>query len=206
MKLAKLTGIGLLCGLLAGCPMVDSQMLSGTREYFPNAVIYKPRPDVMHIETNVGGVTKQFGKEFFDAMWRQRGQSMMQGLQWGNYRFLIIGFNEFNIVFDRAVPYQYQILDAREFGWWSQRTFGYTLSYPAGAPAPGVGLPPSVSCEQLETMIAQCPLSSGVSAGRRPGDCEAIQWALDKTPPISSAANYRSALRRMAEDGGCRLD
>ena len=118
--------VGLLASFLSGCEIVDSKLLSGSREYFPKAEVLKfYRPDIVQIETHVGNVSKKFADKTFRAMLQGReGRDLMNGLQLAGYRWFVLGFDEFNVVWDTQAGY-YTVLDADEYVAWAQRTWGY---------------------------------------------------------------------------------
>jgi hypothetical protein len=149
---ARLATVLLVSLLLTGCEFVDSQILKGAREYFPRAELVRPHRQVVHLETHVGNITRKFAAEAFRAMHQQKGRDLGIGLSLAGYRWMILGFDDFNVVWDTSSQ-QFWVLDSREFGGWQLQVFGRKLPYPAAnrftgpSPAtPGQPSGQSVSC------------------------------------------------------------
>lgn len=104
------------------CPkeFADGQFKSTVREYFPRAELYNPRPDVLHIETHVGNVTPKFGTETFQALMAQKGGEIRAGMNFGDYRWLILGFDDFNIVWPLGGR-NFDVLTGSRWNRWAQQ-------------------------------------------------------------------------------------
>ena len=57
MKL-KISTILIIVMMFSGC--TEDQMLQQLREYFPDAILINDNPNMIHIETNVHGVSQEF--------------------------------------------------------------------------------------------------------------------------------------------------
>jgi hypothetical protein len=115
--------------LLAGCDLVDSKLESETKAYFPAAEIVKPRRDVVHVETHVGNISREFAAQVMNSMLGEHGRDLSMGFKMSGYRWLILGFDSFNVVWDIANPSWFQVLNVRQFSLWVRATFG-RLDYP----------------------------------------------------------------------------
>ena len=116
--------------------MVDPQVLQKSREFFPKAYIQKCFPDILHIETRVGNVTPEFGAKVMQALLQgEEGRKLQTGMQIGNYRWISLGFDDFNILWENGSP-QFEIVTPHDAVQWMS-THGKTP-------------PPSGSCTKLE--------------------------------------------------------
>ena len=79
--------------------MVDGQVLQEVRQYFPRAEIHKCFPDMLHIETRIGNISAKFADETFRTMMAgARGPQIHRGMTMAGYRWLSLGFDDFNVV------------------------------------------------------------------------------------------------------------
>lgn len=105
-----------LCLLSLGCPMVDSAVLQGFREYFPQATLSKPRADVLHVETNAAGVSKAFCSQLFISFSKEPDFARLEsGFRAARYAYLTIGVGENVIVWARNLPQQFRVISRQEF-------------------------------------------------------------------------------------------
>ena len=109
---------------LTGCPIVDSKLLEAAREYFPDCVVTKPRPDVVIVDTKVGHISQKFAKKTFIAMLQSDGQKLSLGLAAAGYRFFMLGFADFIVVWDTNQPQIFWVFDQPQFEEWWRQTFG----------------------------------------------------------------------------------
>jgi hypothetical protein len=126
MKKVRLSLIFVLTVIfLSSCDVVDSKILEGARDYFPQAEAWKVRADTIQIETHVGNVSRKFVQETFRAMLAQKGGDIAQGFQVAGYRWLILGFDDYNAIWDMWQPQVFLVLNAQEMAGWCMRTWGY---------------------------------------------------------------------------------
>jgi hypothetical protein len=109
---------------LTGCEVVDSKILAGCREYFPQTEIKHPRRDILHIETHVGNVSQRFVAKTFQAMHAERGKDLALAASVGRYRWIIVGFNDFNVVWNPRDGTDFSVMDPTAFQTWARQTFG----------------------------------------------------------------------------------
>lgn len=124
-KAIRLFSLLVAACLLSSCEVVDSQLLQKSREFFPKAEVYKVRPDTVQIETHIGNVSRKLVEEIFRNMLTQKGADIRQGFQVAGYRWLILGFDEYNAVWDLWYPQMFLVMDPQESGAWAMRTWGY---------------------------------------------------------------------------------
>ena len=84
--------------MLCGCDAVDSSVLEKAREYWPQAELFHPRPDIVLIETHMSGITGQFAEKTFRAMMIENGRELRQAFEMSGYRVLILGFEGYHVV------------------------------------------------------------------------------------------------------------
>lgn len=108
----------------AACPMVDSNILQSAREYFPDCIVIKPRPDVILVQTKVGGITQKFAGETFRAMLDRQGQKLSGGLALAGYRFFMLGFKDFIVIWDTNQPQIFWVFDYPQYVRWWRQMFG----------------------------------------------------------------------------------
>jgi TonB family protein len=116
--------VSLFALITTGCDFVDDKVLAGSREYFPMAEVYKLNPQMIHIETHVGNISGAFAKKTFDAMLATpEGGQLRTFLPLAGYRWFVLGFDAFNVVWDLRAQ-RYYVLDPGQYEKWFTRTIG----------------------------------------------------------------------------------
>jgi hypothetical protein len=98
---------------------VDSEALTGAVKYFPKAKIIKCYSNILHIETHVGNVTKEFAGFAMDHLLQQHRQEFESVLTRvvGGYEWVILGFDDYNAVWKVGAP-EATTIDLAEFTSW----------------------------------------------------------------------------------------
>jgi TonB family protein len=116
--------VSLFALITTGCDFVDDKVLAGSREYFPKAEVYKLHPQMIHIETHVGNVSGAFAKKTFDAMLATpQGEQLKTFLPLAGYRWFVLGFDDFNVVWDLQAK-RYDVFGPGQYKNWFTRTIG----------------------------------------------------------------------------------
>jgi len=113
------------------CPQfqgtVDQQILQGSQQYFPEAEVWKWRtlPQMIHIQTHVGHVSRQFVNEVFQAFVQKKGREIVAWFPVVGYRWLSLDFEDFSVIWDVSAPYMCVILDQAQAQTWYMVNFGF---------------------------------------------------------------------------------
>lgn len=100
--------------ILSGCDvgdMVDSNVLSTVREYFPLAEIHKPRPDILAVSIHVGNVSEKFGAKVFQTMLGDNMAQLQMGFGLAKYNTLMVVFDDFSCLWDMRRNAQFACSD-----------------------------------------------------------------------------------------------
>lgn len=131
---AKTVAVMLAALLLTGCPIVDSTVQQRTREYFPKAIVSKPHPTLLQIDTCVENVSQAFGQKAFLQMAEgQEGRELLDGMRMAGYRYFAISFGSgkpwdtFYVSWDAQAPQKANILTTGQMEKWF-RDYGGTWS------------------------------------------------------------------------------
>jgi hypothetical protein len=116
MKLTALLALAVILQQDSCQQMVDTKALTGAVKYFPKAKIIKCYPTILHIETHVGNVTREFATFAMDNLleqYRQEFESVPARVA-GGYGWVILGFDDYNAVWRVGSP-KATTMDMAEF-------------------------------------------------------------------------------------------
>jgi hypothetical protein len=108
---------------LTGCEFVDSKVLTECRKYFPQAEILHPRREILHIQTHVGNVSGLFATKTFEAMYADHGKKLAMAASFAGYRWIILGFDDFKVVWNVRESTSFLVMSPPEFDAWARRKF-----------------------------------------------------------------------------------
>lgn len=133
-RLALLTVVVVVSTLLSGCPLVDpqkidSQILAGLQQYFPNAVLFKFDDRVLWLQTGVDGISSKFAAETFQSF-SQKPEfgDLRKGMFYAGYRFMMVTLQKWTIVYDWQSDRVYTPMDGDQMDVWCLTNLGYGLT------------------------------------------------------------------------------
>lgn len=118
---------------LSGC-VDDHKLLTQVHEYFPGAMLYKFDPHVLWIQTEVDGISRKFAEKTFDTfLIEMESQAQQQSLGFvhlsdalghDGYVFLVLGFRQGIVVWDRRVNLRWTLARPQARAWFTEH-LGY---------------------------------------------------------------------------------
>jgi len=90
--------------LTIGC--TENQILQRLKVYFPNAILLYDKPNAIHIETNVHGVSQEFVKICFDKFLEEYSSKAILDQIEGK-KEIIFGFEEYQVKWEIGSNHYY---------------------------------------------------------------------------------------------------
>ncbi len=124
----------LLLGLMPQGCVDDHSLLKQVNEYFPGATLHKFDPRVLWIQTQVDGISPKFAEKTFDTFLTEMDSKAQQkslgfvhladALARDGYVFLVLGFRQGIVVWDRRVNLRWTLTWPQARAWFTEH-LGY---------------------------------------------------------------------------------